>query len=312
MEQPALITFALLAAVLYAGHGAANKYLFQTGLGGVPAAILVPTAAGMMAVPLLFFCDTHWVPATTKHVLWLCAVSAPTFFMATYSYSREDASVVGPVINVKIVALPFVEGLLFGKALGTGVWIGAALSAAGIALVSQTDRWTLKPALLLRPGVLMMAGAGTVFAVGDVVIGDAIRHWPDSWQFTILMNALFGVIGLIVLGVMRAVRGRTRMREGAFRMDAAALRQAAVPLAVSGAAILVAQLVLFESFARGGNVTLSNILYNTRALFIVGLMALLVLGVRSRVEKAGWRAYACRASGAGLLLLAIWVALAGR
>jgi drug/metabolite transporter (DMT)-like permease len=230
-------------------------------------------------------------------------------FLATYSYSREDASVVGPVISIKIVALPFVEAFVFGKPLATGVWIGTGLCAAGLVLVSQTDRWTLRPSLLLRPGVLMMACAGLVFSVGDVISGDAIPHWPSSWQFTVHATVLQGAVGLALLAAIRLVRGRTGIRRGDFRMDVPALKRAAGPLAAGGVAILAAQLCLFRSFELGGNVTLTNILYSTRSLMVVGFMAALVFVARSSVERAGWRAYAFRASGACLLAAAIIVAI---
>jgi drug/metabolite transporter (DMT)-like permease len=304
-----LISFALIGAAFYATYAVFNKFVFRSGLGGVPAAILVITACGIVSAPLLPLCDTHWVPATAWHVLFLGAVSAPAMFLATYSYSREDASVVGPVISIKIVALPFVEALLFGKSLATGVWIGAGLCAAGLVLVSQTDRWTLRPSLLLRPGVLMMACAGLVFSVGDVIVGDAIPHWPSSWQFTVHMTVLQGVVGLALMAGIRLFRGRPGMLKGDLRLDMPALRRAIVPLTAGGVAMLAAQLCLFRSFELGGNVTLTNILYSTRSLMIVGFMAALVFVGHSRVERAGWRAYAFRASGAGLLAVAIIVAL---
>jgi drug/metabolite transporter (DMT)-like permease len=304
-----LVLFALVGAAFYAAYAACNKCVFRTGLGGVPAAILVITACGIVASPLLFCCDIHWVPATAWHALFLGAVSAPAMFLATYSYSREDASVVGPVISIKIVALPFVEAFVFGKPLATGVWIGAGLCAAGLVLVSQTDRWTLRPSLLLRPGVLMMACAGLVFSVGDVISGDAIPQWPSSWQFTVHATVLQGAVGLALLAAIRLVRGRAGIRRGDFRMDGSTLKRAAGPLAAGGVAILAAQLCLFRSFELGGNVTLTNILYSTRSLMVVGFMATLVFLARSSVEKAGWRAYAFRASGACLLAAAIIVAL---
>jgi hypothetical protein len=157
----------------------------------------------------------------------------------------------------------------------------------------------------------MMACAGLVFAVGDVVCGDAIPHWPSSWQFSVHVMVLQAMVGLACLGAIRLAGGRAATRRRDFRLDAPALRRAARPLAVGGVAILVAQLCLFRSFELGGNVTLTNILYSTRSLMVVGLMAALVFIAHSRVERAGWRAYAFRASGAGLLALAIIVALRG-
>lgn len=308
-----MIAFALIGAAFYAAYAACNKYVYRSGLGGVPAAMLVITVCGLMAAPLALLCDTHWVPATAWHALFLGAVSAPAMFLATYSYSREDASVVGPVISIKIVALPFVEALLFGKSLSAGVWTGAGLCATGIVLVSQTDRWTLRPSLLLRPGVVMMACAGLVFAVGDVICGDAITYWPDSWQFTVHLTVLQAAVGAACLLAIRLssrsfrVRGNSPTVFG--RLDLPALRRAAVPLAAAGGAMLAAQLCLFRSFQLGGNVTLTNILYSTRSLMVVALMAVLVFVAHSRVERAGWRAYAFRASGAVLLACAIFVAL---
>ncbi|MEK7477381.1 MAG: EamA family transporter [Candidatus Coatesbacteria bacterium] len=301
-----MVPFALFGAAFYAVYAACNKYVYRSGLGAVPAAILVVSTCGLLAAPLLLCCDTHWVPATAWHALFLCAVSSPAMFLATYSYSREDASVVGPVISVKIVALPFVEAFLFGKSLSAGVWAGAGLAAAGIVFVSQTDRWTLKPSHLLRPGVLMMATAALVFAVGDVVCGDAIPHWPSSWQFTVHITFLQGLVGLALLGGLRLAGWTSRK---AFRVDAPAMRRAALPLAAGGTALLVAQLCLFQSMGLGGNVTLTNILYSTRSLMVVGLMAALVFLGHSRVEHAGWRAYTFRAAGAALLATAILVAL---
>jgi hypothetical protein len=82
-------------------------------------------------------------------------------------------------------------------------------------------------------------------------------------------------------------------------------RGALLPLLVSGAAAFGYQYFFFQAFALSKGLTWVNIVYNTRNLMVVLLMAVLVLGARSTVEQAGWRAYTYRVIGAALTLTAV-------
>lgn len=269
---------------------------------------MLQVLAGLLALPLLYILDVNWVPETLPAMLAVSVGVPIGFCLAIQAYSHEDASIVGPVLGLKAVFLAGLESAVGGRILGAPIWAAALFSTAGIALLSQRDEWSLKPRDVFRRGVALVALAALVFSVCDMIIIRAVVQWPSSLHFTLALNVLYLAVCGFCLLIWARFRRVALVRELGGPMNRRNLKAAAGALIVSAFFILLTQFLFFVSLAAGRQVTLSNILYNTRGLFVIGLMALLAWG-GGRAERAGRRAYLYRALGGLLILAAVALAL---
>lgn len=309
MSASLLLFFALAAAVANSIHSVATKFVVGDGtLRPLPATFLLQVIAGTIAVASILVSRVPYVPAAMPYVLGVVGVALVGFIFMMASFARDDASVVGPVLGLKVIFLALLESLMYGKSVGIGVWLGAVVSVIGITLISQTDEWSLHPRDLLRPGVLLMAICALTFSVSDLFLKQAINHWyGQSWGVTVYIVSLMGMLSaLIIFGAARLPALHTLELRAATRWTVVHPMRWA--LLISGVMLFLYQYLFFTAFSLGKQLTLINIIYNTRGLLLVVLMAVLVLGRGSKVEHAGWRAYVYRVSGAVLTLGAIVLA----
>jgi drug/metabolite transporter (DMT)-like permease len=309
--------YALLAAIVHSVFSLANKFLMARGsLRALPATLVMQSCTGVIALGFILGGRVPLVPAAMPYVLAVAVVSSVGFVLIMAAMGREDASAVGPILGLKVIYLALLEPLMGGAAI-TPVLAGAALlSMAGVALVSQTDTWSLHPRDLLRPGVAMMAGAALCFAICDLCMKEALRRW-ESWPANLYVVLAMAVVSLLALGVLRLAKA-----EGTVRWTA--VRPVLGWIALSSVTIFLTQYFFFTAITQanvleaaqrisaGYAVTLVNILYNVRSLFVLVLAALLVLGGRSTIERAGPRAYLYRTAGTLLTLGAIVLAMVAK
>jgi hypothetical protein len=213
---------------------------------------------------------------------------------------------VGPVLGLKVIFVALLESLVKQQSIGAGVYWGALVSLLGITFSSQTDRWSLHPRELLRPGVALMIGAALCLGVSDMFVRATIGRWHgDSWavaRYIALVLGLCAAFGLALLPVVgRAVKSVERI----CKLDWTAARALWWTLLLCAVSIFCVQYFFFTSIAVGQRITVTNILYNTRGLFLVAMAAFLTLSRGSHLERAGWRAYTYRAIGVLLTLGAI-------
>lgn len=298
--------FAILAAASNSLSSVANRFLaVRGGLHAVASSLLVQVASGTLAVGYLCVARLPLVTAALPQVLTVAVVSLVGFTLIMASFAREDASAVGPLLGVKVIFLAVLEWLLWGHGLGLGIWLGGLVSVAGMVCIAQHDRWSLHPRDLLRPGMLMMLAAALCFAICDLFVKQALQLWHGSGlSVSLYLIAFTG--GMAVLTLLLVPRMRPT---GWLAGDRSGWRTAAWALPVSAVTNFFTQFLLFTAFAAGNSVTLPNILYNTRSLFVVLLAAGLVLGGGSTIEHAGWRAYTYRTIGAVLTLASVVLAL---
>jgi len=311
--------YAVLAAVAHSAYSLANKFLMVRGtLGALTATLVVQSCTGLIALGFLLAGGVPPVPSAMPYVLAVAVISSAGFVLIMAAMAREDASAVGPILGLKVIFLALLEPLLSGAGLTPALGLAALLSMGGVALVSQTDRWSLHPRDLLRPGVGMMAAAALCFAICDLLMKAALRNW-ESWPANLYVVCSMAAVSLLVLGGMRVFRRPCPEESGLVCWRD--VRPAAALVLVCAVTVFLTQYLFFtairqanllEQSARisaGYGVTLVNILYNTRGLFVLVMAALLVFAARSRIEQAGPRAYLYRAAGTLLTLGAIVVAV---
>jgi drug/metabolite transporter (DMT)-like permease len=241
------------------------------------------------------------------------------FAFVMLAFTREDASVVAPVLGLKVLFLAVLESIINSHPVSLGVILGAVLSVAGLTLMSQNDKWSLHGKDLLRPGILFMGIAALSFAICDIFLRHAVVFWTSHLAFTFYTVVLLAVVSsviLIIIPLAQRVAHRRRQHIQGITFTPAAPRvswqqclDAGWPLVISATASTTSQYFLFTSFAIGKQVTLSNIVYNTRSLFVIAIMAALVLGQGNTIERAGKHAYLYRFSGVLLILAATACAL---
>jgi len=296
------VLFALAAAVCYAVHAASNKYLLNAWPRPLGFVLLVMALEGAFALPVaLLTGGIEWVSPVAVNFL----ATATFIFVANIfvfdAYEREDASITGPILGLKVVILAVLESVMGLKPVGPGIWAGAFLATAGVVLLCQTGRWIPRLGTLIRPGIGLVALGAFLYAFADLNANRALVAWGSGLAFGLHVNMATGLVaGAALLGLK--VAGR----------DAVPPFRIAFLPAASAAGLLGAQILLFMAFSATRAVTACNIVYSSRALLVVGLMALLVLGAGSKVEKAGGKTYLRRAAGAVLLLAGIVLALIGR
>ena len=305
--MPPILLIILLAAFISSVYSIATKFAVADGsVRPLPAAFFVQIIAGIIAAAFLLVNNIIPQPAAMPYVFGVVAFALTGFVLTTTAFAREDASVVAPVLGLKVIFLAFLESLFRQHEIGIEVVLAAVVSVIGLAFISQTDRWSLHPRDLLRPGVLIMALGALTFSISDLFLKGAVDRWSalSVTAYALTIQALISLTLLLALVRLRVPA------VGGLRLDQwGLLRRVRWPLLIGGVTAFAYQYFFFLAFARGENLTQINILYNSRNLMVVLLMALLVLGGKSTVERVGWRAYTYRTIGALLTIAAVALAL---
>jgi hypothetical protein len=279
------------------------------------ASFLIQALAGVLAAGAIVALQVGPVGASVPQLLVVTGLTLTGFTIILYAFATEDASTVGPVLGLKVIFVALLESVLQWRAVPPGVATGAVVSLVGIALISQTDHWSLRPRDLLRPGILLMGVAGLAFAVSDMFVRRGVGLWggPSAGlHFGLYSVLLSGACAVVALALLRPLRPALQALRLGGEFSWAAARGSAGLLSLNAVTILLFQVLFIASLGVGQLPTVSNILYNTRSLFIVALMAFLVLGRGSTVERAGGRAYLYRTGGVALTLSAVALALVWR
>lgn len=304
-----LVIFALLAALANSVNSIANKMLVRPdGVAALPAGLLLQVVSGGFTLAALLIFRPVFVWASWPYFAAVIVISLAGFILISYGFAREDASAAGPIMGIKVLVTAVLESALQGHGVGLGVVLGAVLSVVALAFVSQGDVWSLRPRDMLRPGLLMMVLAAVSFGICDMFVRQVIILFHGTgWVVSLYIVTFTAVVCIILLAFLARRGGSFCGVSCAFDLNA--VRRNFGTLASGGAANVLTQVFLFSAFAIGGQITLTNILYNSRGLILVILLAIMVLGHGHDVEKARGRAYLYRLIGALLTIGAVAVAL---
>jgi drug/metabolite transporter (DMT)-like permease len=200
-----------------------------------------------------------------------------------------DVSIATPVLGLKIIMVAFFTVAVLGHRLPMGIWIAAALSSVGIALLQFSRP---KAGAHVGTTILIAALAAAAYALFDVLV----QKWSPLWgagRFLPLMMAFAAVASFILPSGSDVVRGAAQPF-GRWRN--------------LGAACLALQaLMLVSSIAIYRHAPVANVLYSSRGLWSVCAVWLAGRWLGSREADHGTPVLAWRMAGATVLIVAIIV-----
>lgn len=201
---------------------------------------------------------------------------------------RGDVSLVTPVLGSKVVFVAISASLLIAGSMKPLMWVAAIITTAGIFLMSATDFKTPKGARLAGPVVMALISAA-LFAIADVFL----QMWAPAFgpkMFLALLAGTTGVLSLLAITLLPKAPPIPWNR--------------ATQWSIGGSVLIAAQsIVLALALALYNDAIGVNVVYATRGLWSLAVVALLgpLLGNRERHESG--RAYGIRII-AGILLMA--------
>jgi drug/metabolite transporter (DMT)-like permease len=290
MEFPWYYSLPLGSAVVYSvasvilkealRDGAALRILFVSNL-----------AMGLFFLPNLYFFQkgspdwslVHW--PLLMGVLF-CLGSFFTF----QAYRVGDISVANPVLGVKILFVAIFSALFLEEAVTPGWWAGAVLATLAIALLGASKVPELRQRERLT--ILLACSSAASFALADILA----QRYAVAFGKGAFMSLAMGTMSVISIGFLPLSNGP---------LSALTRRQVVITVAAS-ALIAVQATGMFYTLATFGEATAVNILYSTRGLWSVLLIAALTaFGLSREGAQAGRGGLLRRASGAVLLGAAI-------
>jgi drug/metabolite transporter (DMT)-like permease len=284
---PVLILIPLVSALLYA-----------------VAAILLKgaLAQGVQRWRVTFVCNM--VMALGYQVCWVvhtqpfsvpgagyAAIAACTFFAGQVftflALSRGDVSVVTPILGTKVIWVAAFSTLLAGRHLSPQLWAAVFATALGTAILGyQRGKHPRRVALSVGAA---LATSGS-FGLTDVLV----QKYGSQWGFGSFVPAMFLGVGILSLGFLPLLKGG-----GGW---------APVQLGVGSVLLAVQALGLAFALSTYGEATRVNIAYNSRGLWTVVLIWAFGHWFGNREREAGTRTMLQRLAGAGLLVVAIFIA----
>ncbi|HEX2949745.1 MAG TPA: hypothetical protein VHV83_09280, partial [Armatimonadota bacterium] len=272
------------------------------------ASLIVQALSGVLAIATILILHVRWQPGASGEMIAVAVISMSAFTLMMISFEKDDASAVAPILGLKVIFLAIIESCTLGHAIGLGVPCGAVVSVVGVALSSQMDRWSLHPRDIWRPGVALMMLAALFLSICDLLVKRSLHAWQgDSLGISLYVVAMIGIISVVLLPVFMRSTEQSRIPVDEHASNDRPVMVCAFLLCAVMSFLM--QYFIFGAFSHSCEVTIPNIIYNSRSLMVVALAALLVLGKKSTVEQARSRAYAYRTFGALATLGAIALAL---
>jgi drug/metabolite transporter (DMT)-like permease len=234
-------------------------------------------------------------PLTAKGIAE-AALGGALFFagqvLTFLAISRGDVSLTTPVMGTKVIFVAFGATLLAGDHLSQMLWISALLTVAATVLLGGEIR-------AHRERVLPSVGFGFAAALAYALTDITQVLWVAEVGFGRFAPIMFLTVGTLSFGLIPFFEGPL------MRMDPAAFRWTAV-----GSVLLSLQATgIAYCLGMFREVTLTNILYNTRGMWSVVLVWAVGHWFSNTERCVGPKLMLRRLAGAGLLLLAVFTAL---
>lgn len=296
VDLPLYLLLPLAASIIYVAGALSLKRASQSAAGVWRTAFVsnVTTAILFAPMPLI---PMFMPDAPGPMPLWQPALIAVAFVAGQactmFALNRGDVSVATPVVGTKVIFVAFFATLVLNKTLYLSVWVSAAMSAVGIALLNRGSRTS--PGRNVGVTVLASLGAAACYAIFDVMV----RKWSGAWGSGRLLPIMFGMGAILSLAMMPLFEGPL------LRIP----RPAVGPLIWGSVFIGLQSLLLITTITRFDKVTEINVVYNSRGLWSV-LLVWLVGHWWGNTEMAkGGATLGWRLAGAAMLLGAIVLAV---
>jgi uncharacterized membrane protein len=229
-----------------------------------------------------------WIqPATTAALFFAGQI------LSLVALQRGDVSVATPVLGIKVVLVAFFVTWIIGERIPGAVWAAAALSSAGIVLLS---RGAGKAAAGGAATALFFGGlAAAAFALFDVLV----QKWAPAWGAGRFLPLTMGLVALYSLPLLLAAGDP--VPTGAWR-----------PLLIGSLLVSLNGLLLISSLAFFARATTINVVYSARGLWSIAAVWLVGPWFGNREREQGKSVLRARLAGAALLLAAIVLVVAMR
>lgn len=294
---PLYLLLPLAAAFIYAVASMLLKKALVEGAHPM-ACFHINNWAGMFAFVTMAFFETRPVPWSLVFVPVAVGIM---FFVGSWftfvAMQRGDVSLVTPVLGSKVVFVALATSLLIANGMSALMWLAAILTTGGIFMMSATDIKTPRGARLAGPVTMALVSA-SFFALADVVM----QKYAPTFGGRMFLAVMSSTNGLLSGAVMLIGYNRPPMpwnRATAWSVGGSIL--------VASQSFLMGLALAFHSDAIG-----VNVVYATRGLFSLMVVALLgpLIGNRERHESG--RVYGIRVFAAVLLLVGVVIAVIGR
>ena len=237
-------------------------------------------------------------PGQPWTLLWQPAVIAVLYvsgLVFTFlAIERGDVSIATPVFGVKVILVPLLLTTVGGARLPVEVWYAAALATAGIALIQWTGRGQSHHVVLT---ILLAVSAAASYATFDVLV----QRWSPAWGTGRFLPIVYWFVGLLSLGMLPWVQWSkiTDRRASRFLIPGAAL-------------ISLQALCIVVTLSMFGDAARVNVVYALRGLWSVGLAWITATIWGGAESELGRSTMLTRLAGAGVLTIAVALAIASR
>ena len=296
MHVPVYLLLPAVAALVYTVASLLLKRGYQEGAGTL-ATFHWSNLIGMPVFLPLFFIHPGPMPLEEW---WRPALVAALMYSGTWltfaAIRRGDVSMVTPILGTKVVFVALAVVSLADGGLGTGLWLAAFLTTAGIFVIGKGD---LRRGKANGLALFLCLCSSLIFGVTDVIISD----WAVKFGGTAFLASLPQFLGLYsLLSLPGSKRGALRLAPGAVRW----VIVASVLLNVQGMGMGLA-LAFFN------DPTGVNILYSTRGLWAIIIVWCAGSWFANRErERAGRATMMCRLAGTVLITSGVVIAVVAR
>jgi drug/metabolite transporter (DMT)-like permease len=297
MSQPWYLLLPLVAAVGYAIASLLLKKALNEGAHPMACFHINNWVSSLMFLPLALF-ETQ--PVSWQQ--WFVPVGlGGLFFTGSWftfiAMQRGDVSLVTPVLGSKVVFVALSSSLLIAGSMKPLMWVAAIITTAGIFLMSATDFKTPKGARLAGPVVMALISAA-FFALADVLL----QMWAPAFgpkTFLALLAGTTGALSLLTMTLLPKSPPVPWNRATQWSLGGSIL--------IAVQAIILSLALAFYHDAIG-----VNVVYATRGIWSLAVVALLgpLLGNRERHDSG--RAYGIRIVAATLIMAGVACAVIAR
>lgn len=206
---------------------------------------------------------------------------------------RGDVSVASPVLSLKIVVVAILLPFVTGQPLSWARWMAVLMAVMGIVLVQRSDRSSSHHARLLWSIGFGLLAACT-FAAFDVVV----QHWASKWGSGHFLPVAFAAAWLMSLFYLFWIDAQNWRAPGMYR-----------PLIGGTLLIALQAMCIVCTLAYFGDAVNVNVVYALRGLWSVVFAFLLANRLQMGERHLSRATMHSRIFGAGLLTLAVLIAL---
>jgi drug/metabolite transporter (DMT)-like permease len=292
MRPLAATLFPLCSALGYTFAALMLKRATERGVGPWRVMVIVNWTAAILFAPWWL---KGGLPFAWSH-FFHAVLSGVTFFIGQIltflALSRGDVSITTPVLGTKVILVALFSVLFAGEHLTPALWLAALLTTLATALLGGEIRTNRERVL---PSLVFGFSAATAYASADI---QQVK-WAPGWGFGHYAPVMFATVGFLALAMAPGLPE-----------PLSTMPRRSVAWAIGGGVLLSLQATgIAYSIAEFHEVTLTNILYNTRGVWSVLLVWAAGHWFSNTERAVGNAIMARRLAGAGLLLLAVLIGL---